>query len=147
MQRTIFLSLVVLGTALLLGCSDSPAPNAASPAPTPASSASAPANASDASAPVASTAHAAGAWVGQWNGPEGTFLRVTRQGAAYALTIANLDGPRDFQATATSDGLRFERNGVQEAVRAGTGPDTGMKWLTDKKDCLVVKAGEGYCRD
>ena len=43
--------------------------------------------------------------------------------------------------------LEFERDGVQETVRAGDGDATGMKWLAGRKDCLVVKAGEGYCRD
>ncbi len=24
---------------------------------------------------------------------------------------------------------------------------TGMKWLLEKRNCLVIKQGEGFCRD
>ena len=39
------------------------------------------------------------------------------------------------------------RDGVRESLRPGSGVETGMKWLQDKSDCLVVKPGEGYCRE
>ena len=48
---------------------------------------------------------------------------------------------------AAGDTIAFERGGIKETIRAGSGADTGMKWLSEKKDCLVVKPGEGYCRD
>lgn len=86
-------------------------------------------------------------WVGQWNGPEGTFLALSGGGGQYEVTIRNLDGPRAFAGTAAGDRIDFERDGVKESVRATNGAETGMKWLAEKKNCLTVRAGEGYCRD
>jgi hypothetical protein len=44
-------------------------------------------------------------------------------------------------------GLRFTRGGDALLLRQGSGVETGLKYLAGKKDCLVVKSGEGYCRD
>jgi hypothetical protein len=89
----------------------------------------------------------ADAWLGEWKGVEGTFLRLDRKGAGDAVTIANLDGPRTFDATAAGDRVTFGRDGKTETIRATDGAGTGMKWLTDRKDCLVVTVGsEGFCR-
>ena len=89
----------------------------------------------------------ADAGLGEWKGVEGTFLRLERKGAAYAVTIANLDGPRTFDAAAAGEALTFERDGKTETIRATNGAGTGMKWLAEKTDCLVVTAGsEGFCR-
>jgi hypothetical protein len=85
-------------------------------------------------------------WVGRWTGPEGTFLEVAASAGGYQLTLHNLDGPRQFQGKPVGDAIVFERNGVPEAIRKGTGAQTGMKWLAEKSDCLVVGPGEGYCR-
>lgn len=126
--------LLVAGSAcaLLCACHRPPAP-----APTPP----------DRPASAATRATAADAWLGRWPGPEGTFLDVQRGDAGhYRVTVQNLDGPRTFAATAEAGSLRFTRDGITETVRPGSGVDTGMKWLADKRDCLVVKAGEGYCR-
>ena len=89
---------------------------------------------------------AADQWLGQWNGPEGTFLRLTGGAGKYEITIQNLDGPQQFQGMAVDDQIQFERNGVKESIRATNGAGTGMKWLSDKSDCLTVRPGEGYCR-
>jgi hypothetical protein len=80
-------------------------------------------------------------WAGQWNGPEGTFLRIVGAQGKYEITIQNLDGPRTFQASASGDQVE------KESIRATGGAETGMKWLADKSNCLTVRAGEGYCRD
>ena len=32
-------------------------------------------------------------WLGQWDGPEGTSLRLSRTGEKYVVVIQNLDGP------------------------------------------------------
>lgn len=85
-------------------------------------------------------------WVGQWTGPEGTFLKIAGTRRTYEITIQNLDGPRTFTGTATAQGLSFERDGVREEIRATDGEGTGMKWLKDKSQCLTVRPGEGYCR-
>jgi len=86
-------------------------------------------------------------WVGTWNGPEGTFLRIDGGKGTYEITVQNLDGPRSFRGSALGGQVRFERDGIKEAIRATNGADTGMKWLAGKSNCLTVRPGEGYCRD
>jgi hypothetical protein len=86
-------------------------------------------------------------WLGKWDGPEGTFLEVTKSADKYQITIRDLDGPRTFDASPAGDRLQFTRDGQVETIHEGSGQDAGMKWLLDKKNCLVVKKGEGFCRD
>lgn len=133
-MRPLHLALLVAGLAGLSACSKP----AGSP---PVSPASAPSPVAAASEPAARDP-----WLGRWQGPEGTFLEVSGGPGTYDVTIQNLDGPRRFEAKEASGTLVFSRDGVVETVRPGGGPDTGMKWLAEKRDCLVVKAGEGYCR-
>jgi hypothetical protein len=101
---------------------------------------------SDSSGAVSSTA-ATDAWLGQWNGPEGTFLRLEGGNGKYVVTIRNLDGPQGYPGSANGVQVQFERNGIQESIRATNGAETGMKWLSDKTNCLTIRSGEGYCRD
>jgi len=89
---------------------------------------------------------AADAWLGKWTGPEGTHLEILEEGNQYKVAIRDLDAVRTFDAVSIQSGLSFERDGITESITPGTGPDTGMKWLMDKSNCLVVKVGEGYCR-
>jgi hypothetical protein len=93
------------------------------------------------------SAPAANAWLGQWKGPEGTFLRLEGGKGRYEVTIQDLDGPRTYQGTAVGAQIQFDRNGKKESIRATNGTETGMKWLRDKSDCLTIRSGEGYCRD
>ncbi len=86
-------------------------------------------------------------WVGKWNGVEGTFLEIKPDGKNYKITIQNLDGPREFKGEPKDGVLWFDRDGKSQGIRPGNGGDTGMKWLAEKKDCLVVSPVEGYCRD
>ena len=106
-------------------------------------------SAQDAAASSSATASApvADKWLGKWSGPEGTFIQLAGGNGKYELTIQNLDGPRTFQGQAVGNHIEFERNGVKESVRATNGAETGMKWLSEKSNCLTVRAGEGYCRD
>jgi hypothetical protein len=98
--------------------------------------------------PVATPPTAVGdGWLGKWRGPEGTALLLSGSGGVYDIAITNLDGERTFRGTAHDNEIRFERDGVAEVIHAGNGADTGMKWLADKRDCLIVRSGEGYCRD
>ncbi len=85
-------------------------------------------------------------WLGEWRGPEGTFLRLEGGNGKYAVTVQNLDGPRTFQGAAAGATIEFDRDGVRERLHATNGADTGMKWLAEKSDCLTVHPGEGYCR-
>lgn len=87
------------------------------------------------------------AWLGQWNGPEGTFLQLVGGSGDYVVTIRNLDGPRTFLGKAAGETIEFERDGVRETLRFTNGDATGMKWLAGKASCLTVRSGEGYCRD
>ena len=91
--------------------------------------------------------HATDEWLGQWNGPEGTFLRLEGGRGSYTITIQDLDGPRTYKGTTVGSQIQFDRNGVKESVRATNGTATGMKWLSDKSNCLTIRPGEGYCRD
>lgn len=86
-------------------------------------------------------------WMGRWNGPEGTFLSIAKRGDGYAIEVADLDGPKSYLARAAGDHLEFERGGATESIRPTDGRGTGMKWLAEKADCLVIRPGEGFCRD
>lgn len=121
----------ITGALALAACQDR-TPEAAPAAGAPAAPAPAPAT---------------DAWLGQWNGPEGTYLQLAGSGGQYEVTIRNLDGPRTFPGQAAGERIEFERDGVKESLRATNGAETGMKWLSERKNCLTVRAGEGYCRD
>ena len=133
-MKTGFRSLIAcLSLALLVTGCENRKPN-----PVPVSTASSP-----------NTAHApvADGWLGKWIGPEGTFLLITGGGGKYEVTIQNLDGPQTFEGIAEGDQIAFERSGMKEYLRATNGEETGMKWLSEKTNCLTVRDGEGYCRE
>lgn len=94
----------------------------------------------------AATNRSTDAWLGQWNGPEGTFLLLSKDGEKYVIKIQSLDGPNTYEGVSAGDRIEFERDGRRESIHAGNGEATGMKWLLDKKDCLIIKTGEGFCR-
>jgi hypothetical protein len=127
----------ITGALALAACQDR------TPEAAPAAGAGSPAG----SAPAPVPAPATDAWLGQWNGPEGTYLQLAGSGGEYEVTIRNLDGPRTFPGKAVGERIEFERDGVKESLRATNGAETGMKWLSEKKNCVTVRAGEGYCRD
>jgi hypothetical protein len=132
------LTIAALVLSLAAACAPPSAPEAA-----PAES-TAPAEPAAAAAP-------ADAWIGQWNGVEGTYLKIEAAGAPgqYTLNQGTLDGVKTYQGAASGEAITFSRTpgGPIETVRAGTGDETGLKWLAGKSNCLVIKAGEGYCRD
>jgi hypothetical protein len=94
-----------------------------------------------------SSASKADAWIGRWNGPEGTYLLVAGADGVYEITIMDLDRARTFKGSAAGELIDFERDGTKETLRPSDGNETGMKWLAGKTNCLTVKPGEGYCRD
>jgi hypothetical protein len=98
-------------------------------------------------APAVSTPIDVSAWMGKWHGPEGTYLDISEREIGYTITIANLDGPREFNGIENDGVIEFERDNRTEIIRPGDGAATGMKWLVEKNQCLVVTYGEGYCRD
>ncbi|MCO7230309.1 hypothetical protein NH398_13835 [Halomonas sp. CnH100-B] len=93
-------------------------------------------------------------WVGRWIGVEGLFLEISKdepEGPGHYLLHMRYGLDDDqigtFEGQATAEGIRFNREGGPQLLRAGDGEATGMKWLLEKEDCLVVATGEGYCRD
>ena len=138
MKFTALNAFVFIGISFTLGaCSDKAAEPVPDVAPTPT-------EAIHDNTPAASITDQ---WLGQWNGPEGTFLRLEANDGKYKVTIQNLDGPRRFEGISSGNTIRFERDGIQESIHASNGAETGMKWLSEKSNCLTVRTGEGYCRD
>lgn len=90
-------------------------------------------------------------WVGRWTGPEGLFLTIAKGASpgSYDLVVkGDLDSNGDpFTGTAEGETIRFARGGATEAIRKATGDQTGLKYLAGKQDCLMIKPGEGFCRD
>ena len=92
-------------------------------------------------------------WVGKWIGVEGLHLTIAKDDSIgrghYLLTMQyglDADDAGTFKGEATDDGIAFTRPDGPQLLRAGDGAATGLKWLADKKDCLIVATGEGYCR-
>jgi hypothetical protein len=139
-------SIIVLAAGLA-GC-DRTTPTTSEPtSPTSAASAPAAATSTGPATPTA-TPDPAQAWLGRWNGPEGTYLQLNAaDGAGYEVRIKDLDAERTFKGVAKDGAIHFERDGKQESIKATDGDATGMKWLAGKKTCLTVHPGEGYCRD
>ena len=96
---------------------------------------------------LASTMPPAEAWLGKWTGPEGTFLELSRADAGYDVLVQSLDGPAHYAGVPVDAHIEFTRAGKRESIQATDGPGTGMKWLADKHDCLVIQPSEGFCRD
>ena len=87
------------------------------------------------------------AMVGKWNGPEGTYLNITRKGAGYEVEIKDLDAAKKYDGAAKGDAIEFTRNGKTESVKPATGVETGMKGFEKETNCLVVtKGSEGFCK-
>ena len=86
-------------------------------------------------------------WLGRWPGVEGLFVDVAADGRHYKLTIGNADGEVGaYKGVADGAVIRFQRDGQAQAIRAGAGAETGLKWLDGKTNCLIIKDGEGFCR-
>lgn len=130
---------VVLGMLISAGCSERVTQPSASPADDPA--------ASPPPAAVTPGTPPTDRWIGQWDGPEGTSLVIGGRDGVYELVISNLDGARRFDGRAEGERIAFTRDGTEEFLRATNGLDTGMKWLSDKTQCLTIRSGEGFCRD
>ena len=86
-------------------------------------------------------------WVGQWNGPEATYLIIAKSGDGYNIRIKDLDAEKSYLGAASGPTITFHREDHQEKLYANTGKGTGMKWLEPYADCLMTKLGEGWCRD
>lgn len=128
---------------LLTGCNGAAPENAAVENVAVADVPAIPAPAESARPPVTDT------WIGRWTGVDGLALDVAvgdRPGT-YRLHVALMDSAGDYTGTADGDTIRFTRDGVAETIRRTSGAETGLKWLAEKKDCLTIKPGEGFCRN
>ncbi len=124
---------------------DSPSP-AASPSESPEASPDASPKTDKADDGKAETGNA-DKLVARWNGPEGTYLNITKKDGKYSVEIANLDGPKTYDGTAKGDTIEFTRDGKTETVKAATGEETGMKGFEKEQNCVVVtKGSEGFCK-
>ncbi len=133
--------LALIATMLISGCSNSNTTASNAPASDTATEQNQPHQVTD-------------QWVGRWVGVEGLFLEISKNELAgpghYLLHMRyGLDADQigTFEGQATAEGIRFNRGDGPQLLRAGDGEATGMKWLLEKEDCLVVATGEGYCRD
>ncbi len=86
-------------------------------------------------------------WIGQWNGPEGTYLIIEKSGAGYNIRIKDLDGEKSYLGVQDGAAISFHRDDHKEKIYDNNGAGTGMKWLEPYADCLMTKPGEGWCRD
>ena len=99
---------------------------------------------------VAPTFPPARNYLGRWTGVEGMFLDIaaTNRPDRYRLTMQyDLDHRRTVVAKLDNDRLVFTSEGSSHSLVPTDGVATGLKYLANKKDCLTVMPGEGYCRD
>lgn len=94
--------------------------------------------------------------VGTWDGPEGTYAKVTEKMGAdgkqqnprkFTVELKDLDKAETFEGTAKDGAIEFTRKGKTETLKAATGVETGMKGYDKETNCVVVtKGSEGYCK-
>ena len=150
---------IFLAALALAACSADPKPDESTPvasAPAPGAGSSGQAlpaseggNAGKQAIASASGARTEADYLGRWIGVEGMYLDVAaKPGGGLTLDMQwDLDHHGRFDGSVTAEGLRFMRDGIAESALHTNGDATGLKYLEDKKDCLTVKPGEGYCRD
>lgn len=109
----------------------------------------APAVENDSGPETAAPRHRFSSWQGEWLGPEGMFVIIMPvEPGMYQLQMqSDLETLGTYIGQDDEHGIRFTRNGEQLMLRRATGPETGMKWLEQSRTCLMVREGEGYCRD
>ena len=142
--------LILPAVLLLAACGDRPAErNTAPPASAPAVAPAPAAVPEAAPPPAASAAHRFQSWAGRWIGPEGLFVEITPTTAEhYRLEMqSDLDTRGTYEGRDDEHGIRFTRNGEALMLYRASGDDTGLKYLAGKRQCLMVKPGEGFCRD
>lgn len=97
----------------------------------------------------AAAPHRFASWSGKWTGVEGMFVTITPAAPGlYTLEMqSDLDTKGTYDGRDGEHGIQFERGGETLSLTRSSGDDIGLKYLADKKACLKVKDGEGYCRD
>ncbi len=138
MTGTRFWIIAVLMTVPIAGCNDRSHPPSSHTRDTPPP---------QSAVALPATNSSTDKWLGKWIGPEGTYLVLSKNADKYIVQINSLDGPATYEGKPAGDRIEFQRDGRMETIHAGNGHDTGMKWLQDKTNCLIIKTGEGFCRD
>jgi hypothetical protein len=88
------------------------------------------------------------AWQGRWNGVEGMYVDITPLGGGkYRLEMQHgVDAAAIYVGQDDEQGIRFTRNQTPLMIISGPGDESDLRYLKGKKDCLIVKQYEGYCR-
>lgn len=143
-------SMILAGAAalvLLTGCEKAEAPAPAQTSTTEVPVETVP----DETATVdpATAPHRFADWAGKWTGVEGMYVTITlAEPGKYRLEMqSDLDTKGNYDGEDSEHGIKFKRGGEELSLHRGSGDETGLKYLAGKKECLIVKSGEGYCRD
>ena len=139
---------LLVSMLVITACGEKPTPSTATEIVSSENIASSVATSSESTAiPISTSLAGTDAWIGKWNGPEGTSIEISGANGSYVITIENLDSVKQYTGTSNGSQITFERDGATEILQASNGADTGMKWLAEKSHCLRVRLGEGWCRD
>lgn len=146
-------SMIFAGAAalvLLAGCekAEAPAPTPADTTTTEVPDETVPPETAAAGDP-ATAPHRFASWAGKWTGVEGMYATITTAAPGkYKLEMqSDLDTKGTYDGEDSEHGIKFKRGTEVLSLRRGNGDETGLKYLAGKKECLIVKDGEGYCRD
>ena len=152
MQKSVILASAA-ALVLLAGCEKAEAP---APAPTDTTTTEVPvetvppetAETTETTDP-ATAPHRFASWAGKWTGVEGMYATITpAEPGKYKLEMqSDLDTKGTYDGEDSEHGIKFKRGTEDLSLRRGNGDETGLKYLAGKKECLIVKEGEGYCRD
>ena len=149
MQKSMMLT-GAMALVLLTGCEKAEAP---APTDTPTTTEevpveTVPAEGAEATDP-ATAPHRFADWAGKWTGVEGMYATITpTEPGKYKLEMqSDLDTKGTYDGEDSEHGIKFKRGSEELSLRRGSGDETGLKYLAGKKECLIVKEGEGYCRD
>lgn len=138
-----------MALALLAGCEKAEAPAPAETTTTEVPVETAPPAETGEAADAAAAPHRFASWAGKWTGVEGMYVTITPAAPGkYSLEMqSDLDTNGRYEGSDSEHGIQFTRGGESLSLTRASGDDTGLKYLAGKKDCLIVKTGEGYCRD
>ena len=146
MHKAMMLTAAAATALLLTGCEKAEAPAPVETTEVPVETV--PDESADAIDP-ATAPHRFASWAGRWTGVEGMYVAIApAEPGKYRLEMqSDLDTKGTYEGSDSEHGIRFARAGEQLTLRRGNGDETGLKHLAGKQDCLIVKDGEGYCRD
>ena len=149
MQKSMILT-SAMALVLLTGCekAEAPAPTDTQTTTEEVPVETVPAEGAEATDP-ATAPHRVADWAGKWTGVEGMYATITpTEPGKYKLEMqSDLDTKGTYDGEDSEHGIKFKRGSEEVSLRRGSGDETGLKYLAGKKECLIVKEGEGYCRD